>query len=262
MNKEKYIDFFNKYIDGYLNEVKDESEKIHMLRKKEHTMRVVDYAMDIAHNLELDEDELDLIFLISLFHDIGRFEQFKKYKTFVDKDSINHSEQGLIVINKNNLFKEFEVETRESMKRCILAHNMKDIPSHYTLSEYLYCSILRDADKLDIIYAMINIIPKLPEKEQNVFYGFRSLKPVITREVYDQIMNYETIDTTILETKLDKQVFIMGNISSSFVNTRSFEIIKEQHFLKEMFNIMETTDEVIEIYNLVKDFVDDKVRSN
>ena len=255
MDRQHYIDFFNSYTDKYLEEAESETETIHLTRKKEHSLRVVDYAMDIAKHLELEEDELDLIFLISLFHDIGRFEQFKKYRTFSDAKSINHAKQSVIVINEHDLFSEFNEDVKESMNKCVLAHNAKDIPDYFTLSEFLYCSILRDADKLDGIYAFINIIPKLSKKEQAVFYSSDIEGTEVSEGLYDAIMNQDKIDLSEIKSALDKKVFLMGNISSSFVNRRSFEIINQQNFLEDMLSLIPITDKVKMIYDFEQEYV-------
>ena len=46
------------------------------------------------HNLNLEKEDIKLAELIGLLHDIGRFEQLKRFNTFVDKKSINHGEFG------------------------------------------------------------------------------------------------------------------------------------------------------------------------
>ena len=45
-----------------------------------HTLRVVELCRKIGESLFLTNDDLDLICLIGLLHDVGRFEQVKRYK--------------------------------------------------------------------------------------------------------------------------------------------------------------------------------------
>ena len=55
-------------------------------------MQVCKEILNIGEQIELNNDELRLSEVIALFHDIGRFEQYAHYKTFVDRKSENHAE--------------------------------------------------------------------------------------------------------------------------------------------------------------------------
>jgi len=50
--------------------------------KKDHTRRVCEEIINLGEQLGLNEDELRLAEIIALLHDIGRFEQYARYKTF------------------------------------------------------------------------------------------------------------------------------------------------------------------------------------
>jgi putative nucleotidyltransferase with HDIG domain len=47
--------------------------------------------------------QLELAETIALFHDIGRFEQFKTYGTFDDRASENHATIGLKVLKATDI---------------------------------------------------------------------------------------------------------------------------------------------------------------
>ena len=67
---------FEKYVDHY------DSNNSNVRRKINHSYRVVKVAETIAKSLKLSIEDIKLVKLIALLHDIGRFEQIKKYNTF------------------------------------------------------------------------------------------------------------------------------------------------------------------------------------
>lgn len=44
--------------------------------------------------LPLSESDRELAYLCAVYHDIGRFEQLKRYHTFLDYKSIDHAQLG------------------------------------------------------------------------------------------------------------------------------------------------------------------------
>ena len=38
---------------------------------------------------------------VALLHDVGRFEQYKRYGTFNDRKSVNHAALGVEIMKKN-----------------------------------------------------------------------------------------------------------------------------------------------------------------
>ena len=95
MNLEKSIEEFIKYTEEYdLN-----NENIE--RKQKHSIRVMKISKKIAEKLNLTQEEIDIATLIGLLHDIARFEQYTKYHTFKDIDSIDHGDLGVEILNRD-----------------------------------------------------------------------------------------------------------------------------------------------------------------
>ena len=75
--------------------------------KAAHIYRVADASKNIAISLSLEEEQIKLAELIGLLHDIGRFEQLKRYDTFEDRLSVNHAMLGLEILKENNFIRKF-----------------------------------------------------------------------------------------------------------------------------------------------------------
>lgn len=139
---EHYVETFRSP-DPYTNE----NNRI----KKEHSLRVRDHCVAIARSLQLPEEQRLIAETIGLFHDIGRFEQFRKYRTFSDKNSVNHAEQGAAVIEKEKVLAHLDAKEQAIIIKGIRFHNAKDIPADEDPDTRFFLKIVRDADKLDIL---------------------------------------------------------------------------------------------------------------
>lgn len=88
ISRENIIQEFNNYVSNY----NAEQKKIKM--KIDHTYRVAANCQQIAESLMLSSEDIDLAWLCGMLHDIGRFEQIKRYDTFVDAQSVDHAKFG------------------------------------------------------------------------------------------------------------------------------------------------------------------------
>ena len=142
---EKAKKAFNEYVKKY-----DPNDPQIYLKIK-HIETVVSVAKEVAESLNLDEENVKLAELIALLHDIGRFEQVKRYHTFMDKDSINHAEFGVNLL-KEGLIREFINDDKYDtiILNAILNHNKNKIDENLDEHTKLHCRIVRDADKVDI----------------------------------------------------------------------------------------------------------------
>ena len=66
--------------------------------KIDHTYRVAALCDRIAASLGLPPEERDLAWLCGLLHDVGRFEQLRRYGTFNDAESIDHAAMSARVL--------------------------------------------------------------------------------------------------------------------------------------------------------------------
>ena len=132
-----------------------DAENLMIKRKIEHTFRVEENSKLIAESLKLNEEESALATLIGLLHDIGRFEQQRIAKSYNDlKTGIDHASMGVKVLFEDEKIKDFIPDTREydqTIKNAIEYHNKFKVPDELSEKDKMFCKIIRDADKLDIL---------------------------------------------------------------------------------------------------------------
>ena len=141
--------------DAYVSEYNIEDEKIRL--KAEHTYRVSELCERIAQSLGLGQRDADLAWLMGMLHDIGRFEQVRRYGTFMDAQSVNHAEFGAELLFEEGLIWNFldksecDKEPMELIRNAVFWHSAYRLPENLDKRTKMFCDILRDADKVDIL---------------------------------------------------------------------------------------------------------------
>ncbi|MCR5157068.1 MAG: HD domain-containing protein, partial [Butyrivibrio sp.] len=119
-----------------------------------HTYRVADNCEQIARSIGLSDEDVEFAWLSGMLHDIGRFEQVKRYNTFIDSQSVDHAEFGSdLLFGKDNLIINY-VDDRsrdKELETVIRQHNKYRVDSAVEGKTLVFCNILRDADKVDIL---------------------------------------------------------------------------------------------------------------
>jgi hypothetical protein len=152
MQKDSYIqqlkNWFNDYVKTFYS---DDAQTNHNIELKlKHTYRVCLEMDRLVEHLKLEPKLQKLAAISALFHDLGRFEQYARYKTFVDKVSENHARLGIKVINKLNLLKKLPDNEAQMVIDAIENHNKAEVSADLKPDTLLLARMLRDADKLDI----------------------------------------------------------------------------------------------------------------
>lgn len=240
---------FKEYVKNY----NPEDEKIKI--KIAHIERVSQIAKKLAENLKLDQEDIELAELIGLLHDIGRFEQVRKFNTFVDKDSINHGEYGVKILFENGLIRNFIENNKydEIIKLAILNHNTAKIEKGLTEIENLHAKIIRDADKADIFSILITGDKKAIWEKSDLS------NDKITDEIYREFVEDQEINYNNRKTSADILVSHFAYVYD-FNFEETLQIIKENNYIEKLykrfvFNDDETMKRYNKIYELTKNYL-------
>ena len=140
--------WFNAYTQSFLagDPKKDSAHQL----KIDHTARVCENIRLLATSLDLPENQMRIAEAVALFHDVGRFEQYKRYGTFNDRKSVNHATLGVEIMEKNGVLADFGDDERKWIVDAVRFHNAPALPSGKPIRELIFLRLIRDADKLDI----------------------------------------------------------------------------------------------------------------
>ena len=143
--RQSCLDAFNSYVARY-----DASDE-RIALKVEHTYEVAGLCDEIARGKGLPPADVDLAWLCGLLHDIGRFEQLCQWGTFSDADSCSHAALGVQVLKDEMASFTGDPEWAHIIERAVALHSDFRLPSGLSARERLFCTITRDADKVDIL---------------------------------------------------------------------------------------------------------------
>lgn len=146
VDRQRAVDVFNSYVENY----NKSDEKVRL--KIEHTIRVASLCEEIAKSINLSKEDCNIAWLTGLLHDIGRFEQLRRFGTFNDALSIDHAALSSEILFDNGMIRDFvdDISNDLLLHIAVKSHSLFKIPDDLTKRETMFCNILRDADKVDI----------------------------------------------------------------------------------------------------------------
>lgn len=116
-----------------------------------HTWDVCEAAVAIASSEGLPLEDRILAEAAGLFHDVARFEQYRDYKTFSDRKSIDHGEAGARLLLRERLLDGIDDGDRDTLLKAVSLHNKPLLPAGLPARDALFAKIVRDADKAAIL---------------------------------------------------------------------------------------------------------------
>lgn len=146
-----FVDYCLEYLNG--NAPTDR----HLTLKIQHTLRVLENAWRITAG-ESQASLRRAVLLASLFHDVGRFEQFSRFGTFSDVLSVNHGILGAQVLQRGDFLADELPALKRLIKTVVLLHNRQHIPHGLDNNTLFALKVVRDADKLDILRVMAGFL--------------------------------------------------------------------------------------------------------
>ncbi|MEG0368120.1 MAG: HD domain-containing protein, partial [Coprobacillus sp.] len=116
-----------------------------------HTYEVMKCSDELCDKMNLNQEDKNLASLIGLLHDVGRFEQWVRYETFEDYNSVDHALFSSELLFDKGLIREFIEDSQYDslIKVAIEQHNRYRIQEGFNERELLFIHLIRDADKLD-----------------------------------------------------------------------------------------------------------------
>lgn len=232
------MDFNNakRVFENYLDSYDRDNDKVRL--KVVHTYGVVAQSTEIARRMQLSGEDTELARIIALLHDIGRFEQLRRFDSFLP-DTMDHAAYGVQILFGEaegcppKMIRNFVPEDNwdNVISTAIAKHSdfvLEGITDEQTL---LHARIIRDADKLD------NCRVKLADK----FEAFMEASAeevsasVITPKVREDALAGKSILSADRRTPMDYWVSYMAYFYD--LNFReSLDIVEENDYVRRLIH--------------------------
>lgn len=250
-------DWFFHYVQTFKQGDKNFQENI--ILKENHTMQVCKEIVNIGKQIELNNDELRLAEIIALFHDIGRFEQYARYSTFVDSKLENHAELGVKKLKDNKVLVGLDESMQSLILRTISYHNRASLPEKETDTCLFYTKLLRDADKLDI-WRVVTDYYNQKNGKQNVAIELNLPNTSgISEEVYQDLTNRKIVDIKHVKNLNDFKLLQMGWVFDINFDT-TFHCIQSRHYIDMIGDVLPKSKDIQNIIGIIQLYLDKRVK--
>lgn len=248
-----YYNWFNSYVERFYGDDSVVNQNIEL--KEKHTLNVAKHSVSIAKSLKLNEEEIIMAEIIGLFHDVGRFEQFRTYKTFKDYLSVNHAALGVKILEEYEVLKGLDENKQNIIIKAINLHNTKELPNDLNKEEALFCKLIRDADKLDIFRI---IIEYENERRENPNPALDNLPFTsgYNKELLEDILLNKKISNNSLKNYNDRKLYELSWITD-LNYPFSFNHIKEKNVLNILINCLPEDEEIKKLCKHLEQYIDE-----
>lgn len=245
MNNEQLLKFkawFDEYVSGFYGN-DPEQNQIYKL-KEAHTLRVCENILTLGKSIHLSQNDLKIIEIAALFHDIGRFKQYQIYATFNDTKSVNHAKLGIQRLSLHKILNNLSLDEKRSIVIPIAWHNAYKPPDIKNDKMLLFIKLLRDADKLDIWRVVVNyykesknqtsktVTQDLPDNGQACSAG-------IIRSIHEGEMAKITDLTCLADLKL-LQISWVYDLNF----TKSHQLLQQFCYIEELEQTLPKTNQI------------------
>lgn len=130
------------------------AQREHIDLKRDHSLRVHALASRIVAREGLAPVTLHLA--AALLHDVGRFPQYERFRTYRDDESVDHGEEGARFLRESGFLADFSTLERDAVIEAVRLHNKRELPAGMDPLVRSLCVTVRDADKLDIVPVVLS----------------------------------------------------------------------------------------------------------
>lgn len=220
--------WFDRYCRTFY--VVDAEAQRNIVLKEEHTHRVCANMELLVESLGLEEGSRRLAMAVALFHDVGRFEQYRRYGTFSDAASVNHAALGARVLTEERVLDPLPAADQSLIIRAVALHNAFTLPADLDGTTDLHLRLIRDADKLDIWRVFLDYY-RAPEEERAsaVSLGFAD-RPECSAPVLDSLREGKMVNLSQLATLNDFKLLQLSWVHDLNFPA-SFRLAREQGYL-------------------------------
>ena len=171
----------------------------------------------------ITEEELVVIELIALFHDIGNFEQ-KNFDYLDSSEQEDSTMASIHILFDDGLLRKITPETKYDnlIKIAIFCHNKDGLPKNIDEKTVAICKIMKDVHKIEELHMLIN-------------YPFidNRIKDYPTSIVYNDFKLFRHIDAKMGENNADNVLVVMSNIFDLNYKT-SYALVLEKNYISKI----------------------------
>jgi putative nucleotidyltransferase with HDIG domain len=249
--------WFTDYAKSFYSPYKEDQKNISL--KEKHTFDVCKNMIEISGELGLSDTNTMLSEVIALFHDIGRFPQYAKYKTFRDRKSVNHGVLGAETLIERNILQNLPDKEQEFIIKAVRFHNAFSIPKVEGEDTIFFIKLIKDADKLDIWRVFLEYYDA-PEGERASAVGL-GLQDITgySEEILSCILRGQMVSLSLLKSLNDFKLMHLSWVYDLHYKP-SFRLLSERAYIDKIICHLPEDDKIQMASSVLKEYVRERLR--
>lgn len=247
MKSSRVMKIFEQYVRKY------DMNNVNIKAKYFHSLKVMEIAKELANGLGIfDEEEISVIELIGLFHEIGNFSLTPNYH--IDDDIDDAYDKTINILFTKELIREISKETKYDniIKMALYAYDKDGFPSDIGEKEKHICAIIKDAHNLDSFRLFVNY----PYVDTRIDVYPNNL-------VYDEFKKFHTISPKMSENSSDTVLVVLSKMYS-FNYRYSYYLLRKNNYITKMMDSLTFDNKEIEnffkqIMGVLNNYIDGKI---
>jgi hypothetical protein len=234
-NLDALYTWFARFVAGFSGDSPADQRNYDL--KVEHTYKVCGIMRRLASAAGLSAAGCRLAEAVALCHDVGRFPQYQRYRTFNDAVSVNHGVLAVQTLKEQQVLAWMPASQREIVLQAVALHNIFRLPSGLSSELCQLAQLIRDADKLDIWRVLIEYCTNSADDRASAVVWGLPFTGECSGAVIAEIMAGRMVDRVHLRSADD---FILLQLSWVFdLNYQeSFAILAEAAYIDTLASLL------------------------
>ena len=222
-----------KYFEEYIKKI--DMNNSWAKAKYFHSLKSMDMARIIATNLNIfNEDEITIIELMALFHDIGNFEV--KNNNYLDNIQEDNTMKSIEILFDDGLIRKITEDTKYDnvIKLGIFCHNKEGLPKNIDKKTVCICNIMKDVYRLEELRMVINY-PYIDNR----------IKEYPSTLVYDSFKLFKQVNSKLSDNNADNILIELSNLFNLNYKV-SYSLVKEKQYIEKIIDSLSFEDKKLE----------------
>lgn len=222
-----------KYFEEYIKKI--DMNNSWAKAKYFHSLKSMDMAKIIATDLGIfTEEEIVVIELIALFHDIGNFEA-KNYN-YLDNIQEDSTMKSIEILFEDGLIRKITEDTKYDniIKLGIFCHNKEGLPKNIDKKTVCICNIMKDVYRLEELRMLINY-PYIDNR----------IKEYPTTMVYDNFKKFNQVNAKLSDNNADN-ILIELSCLFDLKYKISYSLVKDKQYIEKIIDSLIFEDRKLE----------------
>ena len=257
------LEYFREWFSGYTKQfyLSDHEEQKNIMLKVVHTENVCANAKEIARGSSLNEHKGRVAETAALFHDLGRFQQYARHKTFSDAESINHGLLGSRILSEEGPLENLPDDEQQFIIQTVRFHNAFAIPAGMNGDQLLYLKLVRDADKLDIFRVFIEYFESpMEERASATAFGVPDT-PGYSEAMLRCIFNKEVASYSNIRTENDFKLMTLSWVYDMHFK-ESLKLLRKRTCLNRIIEKLPRTDDIHSAIRVLRQYISERLNDS